>query len=89
MGSLCFCYTTPAALNTSLGSTVVSSLPNWNRVYYRSNKPHVNIFKETDNVILPVPLALQFLKSTKLFPHKDTLVKSACWWCQKTVWSTG
>lgn len=66
MGSLCFCYTTQAALNTSLGSTVVSSLSNWNRAYNRSNKPHVNIFKETDNVILPVPPALQFLKSTEL-----------------------
>lgn len=66
MGSLCFCYTTQAALNTSLGSMVVSSLSNWNRAYNRSNKPHVNIFKETDNVILPVPPALQFLKSTEL-----------------------
>lgn len=49
-------------------------LSNWNNVYNRSNKPHVNIFKEIDNVILPVLAAWQFLKSTKLFTAKDTLV---------------
>lgn len=82
-GSLCFCCTIQAALSLSLGSTVVASLSNWNRVYNKSNKPHINVLKETDNVILPVPLALQFLKGTEPFTYKDTLVKSVWGWCQE------
>lgn len=50
-------YNPKLHLYTSLGTTVVSSLTGTG-FYNRSNKLHVNIFKETDNVILLSPTGI-------------------------------
>lgn len=56
MGSLYFCYTTPSCNCTHpLGSRWSLLFLNGTGFYKRSNKLHVNISKETDNVVFLSP----------------------------------
>ena len=69
-------YNPKLQLYTSLGITVVSTETGF---YNRSNKLHVNVFKETDNVILLSPTG--FVVSQRTLNHliKGHTVKSALW----------
>lgn len=56
MGSLYFCHTTPSCICTCpLGSRWTLLFLTGTGFYNRNNKLRVNIFKETDNVILQSP----------------------------------
>ena len=68
MGSLYFCYTTPSCNCTHpLGSRWSLLFLTGTGFYNRSNKLHVNVFKETDNVILLSPTG--FVVSQRTLNH--------------------
>lgn len=68
MGSLYFCYTTPSCNCTHpLGSRWSLLFLTGTGFYNRSNKFHVNVFKETDNVILLSPTG--FAASQRTLNH--------------------
>lgn len=68
MGSLYFCYTTPSCNCTHpLGSWWSLLFLTGPGFYNRSNKFHVNVFKETDNVILLSPTG--FAASQRTLNH--------------------
>jgi len=68
MGSLYFCYTTPSYnCIHPLGSRWSLLFLSGTGFYNRSNKLHVNVFKETDNVILLSPTG--FVVSQRTLNH--------------------
>lgn len=77
MGSLYFCYSTPSCNCTHpLGSLWSLLFLTGTGFYNRSNKLHVNVFKETDNVILLSPTGFAVSQRTLNHLIKGHTVKN-------------